>query len=41
MITYGGAQHAFTVFGENRYKEYADKKSWKRFKEFLSDKLKN
>ena len=41
MITYGGAQHAFTVFGENRYKEDADKKSWKRFKEFLSDKLKN
>jgi len=41
MITYGGAQHAFTLFGENRYKEDADKKSWKRFKEFLSDKLKN
>jgi dienelactone hydrolase len=41
MITYGGAQHAFTVFGESRYKEDADKKSWKRFKEFLSDKLKN
>jgi dienelactone hydrolase len=41
MITYGGAQHAFTVFGENRYQEDADKKSWKRFQEFLSDKLKN
>jgi dienelactone hydrolase len=39
MITYGGAQHAFTVFGENRYQENADKKSWKRFQEFLSDKL--
>ena len=39
MITYGGAQHAFTVFGGNRYQEDADKKSWKRFQEFLSDKL--
>jgi dienelactone hydrolase len=40
MITYGGAQHAFTVFGENRYHEAADKKSWKRFQEFLADRLK-
>ncbi len=41
MITYGGAQHAFTVFGGKRYQEAADKKSWKRFTEFLSDTLKN
>ncbi len=41
MITYGGAQHAFTVFGGNRYQETADKKSWKRFGEFLADTLKN
>jgi len=41
MITYGGAKHAFTVFGGNRYQKDADKKSWKRFQEFLSDKLKN
>lgn len=41
MITYGGAHHAFTVFGGNRYQERADKKSWKRFQEFLSDVLKN
>jgi len=40
MITYGGAQHGFTVFGENRYQETADKKSWKRFSEFLEDTLK-
>jgi len=40
MITYGGAQHAFTVFGGNRYQETADKKSWKRFTEFLADTLK-
>jgi dienelactone hydrolase len=40
MITYGGAQHAFTVFGGSRYQEAADKKSWKRFTEFLSDILK-
>ena len=41
MITYGGAQHAFTVFGGNRYQEAADKKSWRRFTEFLADTLKN
>ena len=41
MITYGGAQHAFTVFGGNRYQETADKKSWKRFMEFLAETLKN
>ena len=40
MITYSGAQHAFTVFGQNRYQEAADKKSWKRFQEFLADELK-
>jgi len=41
MITYGGAQHAFTVFGEDRYQETADKKSWNRFREFLAETLKN
>ena len=41
MITYGGAQHAFTVFGSNRYQETADKKSWKRFTAFLEETLKN
>jgi dienelactone hydrolase len=41
MITYGGAQHAFTVFAGNRYQKVADQKSWKRFQEFLFDKLKN
>jgi len=40
MITYGGAPHAFTVFGGDRYREDADKKSWKRFTEFLSETLK-
>ena len=35
MITYGGAQHAFTVFDGKRYHEPADRKSWKRFLEFL------
>ena len=37
MITYGGAPHAFTVFGSERYREDADKKSWKRFTEFLEE----
>ena len=40
MITYGGAKHAFTVFGSNRYQEAADKKSWKRFTKFLAETLK-
>ena len=39
MITYGGAQHAFTVFGQSRYHEVADNKSWKRFIDFLSETL--
>ncbi len=40
MITYSGAPHAFTVFGSERYREDADKKSWNRFIEFLSETLK-
>jgi dienelactone hydrolase len=40
MITYGGARHAFTVFGGKRYQQAADKKSWKRFSQFLEDTLK-
>jgi dienelactone hydrolase len=40
MIAYGGAQHAFTVFGTSHYQEAADRKSWKRFTEFLADTLK-
>jgi dienelactone hydrolase len=39
MITYGGAPHAFTVFGADRYREDADQKSWKRFTEFLAATL--
>jgi dienelactone hydrolase len=39
MITYGGAPHAFTVFGEDRYRKDADEKSWKRFTEFLGETL--
>lgn len=39
MITYGGAPHAFTVFGGDRYREDADKKSWQRFSEFLAATL--
>jgi dienelactone hydrolase len=40
MITYGGAPHAFTVFGADRYREYADRKSWERFTRFLEETLK-
>ena len=35
MVTYGGAPHAFTVFGSERYREDADKQSWALFSEFL------
>jgi dienelactone hydrolase len=40
MITYGGAPHAFTVFGSSRYREDADRKSWKRFTDFLEETFK-
>ncbi len=40
MITYGGAPHAFTVFGSDRYREDADRKSWERFTRFLENILK-
>jgi len=40
MITYSGAPHAFTVFGSDRYREDADRKSWRRFTEFLADTFK-
>jgi len=40
MITYGGAPHAFTIFGSNRYRKDADKKSWNRFTAFLAQTLK-
>ena len=40
MVTYGGAPHAFSVFGSDRYRETADKRSWARFLEFLDHTLK-
>ena len=39
MVTYGGAPHAFTVFGSERYREDADRKSWARFTGFLNETL--
>jgi dienelactone hydrolase len=39
MITYGGAPHAFTVFGSSRYRKDADEKSWRRFMAFLKETL--
>jgi dienelactone hydrolase len=39
MISYGGAPHAFTVFGSDRYRKDADEKSWRRFLEFLKETL--
>ncbi len=40
MITYGGAPHAFTVYGSDRYREDADRKSWERFTRFLEETIK-
>jgi len=39
MISYSGAPHAFTVFGGDRYREDADRKSWARFSDFLRTHL--
>jgi len=39
MITYSGAPHAFTVFGSERYRKDADRKSWQRFILFLQELL--
>ncbi len=39
MITYSGAPHAFSVFGSQRYHAEADRKSWKRFTEYLRETL--
>lgn len=35
MIAYGGAPHAFSVFGQDRYRETADRESWVRLTRFL------
>jgi hypothetical protein len=40
MIPYSGSRQTFTVFGRSRYQEVSDKKYWKRFQEFLADRLK-
>lgn len=40
MISYGGADHAFTVFDGERYDAVADSRSWQRFTDFLASKLK-
>lgn len=39
LITYGGAPHAFTIFGSDRYRKDADEKSWRRFVQFLEETL--
>ncbi|MGL5813718.1 MAG: dienelactone hydrolase family protein [Aeromonas sp.] len=35
--SYGGAPHAFSVFGSENYRADADAKSWRRFTEFLGE----
>jgi len=39
LISYGGAPHAFTVFGQDSYREQADKHSWARFLTYLQETL--
>ena len=39
MIAYGGALHAYTVLGADRYRKDADEKSWTRFIAFLKEML--
>jgi len=39
MTTYGGAPHAFTVFGSDRYRAGADERSWAAFQDFLERAL--
>ena len=39
LISYGGAPHAFSVFGSDRYRKDADEKSWRRFTQFLDETL--
>jgi dienelactone hydrolase len=39
MVTYSGAPHAFTVFGGDRYREDADRRSWALFSQFLKEKF--
>lgn len=37
LVSYGGAPHAWTVFGSERYREDADRKSWAAFIRFLRE----
>lgn len=39
MISYSGAPHAFSVIGGDRYREDADRKSWKRLVEIISNEI--
>ncbi|NCN42526.1 dienelactone hydrolase family protein [bacterium] len=40
MMSFGGAPHAFTVYGSDRYQENADKKSWAHFTSAAQEILK-
>ncbi len=39
LVSYGGAPHAFTVFGSDRYRKQADELSWARFLGYLQQTL--
>lgn len=40
MISYSGAHHAFSIFGSDKYDARADKRSWKRYMDFLAEEYK-
>lgn len=39
LIAYGGAPHAWTVFGSDSYREQADRRAWERQLDFLQEVL--
>lgn len=39
ITRYSGVEHAFTVFDDERYNEWADMRSWNSMKEFLAEAL--
>ena len=39
LVSYGGAPHAFTVFGSPAYRETADRESWRQTLRFLEPRL--
>lgn len=41
MIAYGGAPHAWTVYGNDNYREQADQRAWRRQLDFIKEVVKH